>query len=509
MSADYHVAEFHLFKLFGKNILFNVDTMLFYEVSPVVYHIADLLSDTGNPDPVGSLQNRYSEKDIQEAVVYLTEERFLKENRGDFAKDGPRLIKRSGIRHLELMVTHGCNMRCRYCYGSLSADGWQASPHLYGASTSGMSLETAKKGVDYLFETSGRLTDLSVIFFGGEPLLELDLMIKVADYVRKREAETEKKANLSLSTNALLLRDGRVMDFLTKYKVGCQVSIDGPKAIHDQTRCLADGNGSYDAVLPGVKRLIQKRRGRVPARATICHGRVDLPGVLEHLLSLGFGSVHLEPARGSSGELMVTPDDVAAIQKQNEAIALFLVKRVRENRLFNYSNLVKYIRQTRVVRERLAHYCGAGRTYFALSQDGAFYPCHRFVGLEEYRMGDIASGMDLTLQRKILDLTVDNRPGCRECWARYLCGGGCWKHAVDAHGCLEMPDEAVSCQLTRHLIECAMAINSELGVKDKDILSEMYEEATEPYLVPEKEGRYHEAAGDTGTETKGVSAMAV
>ena len=195
------------------------------------------------------------------------------------------------------MVTHACNMRCRYCYGSLSAEGWQEAPHLYGANTGGMSLETAKRGVDYLFEASGRLTKLSVIFFGGEPLLELALMEQAAAYVRKKEAETGKKADLSLSTNALLLKNKRVIDFLMKYKVGCQISIDGPKELHDHSRCLPDGSGSYDAILPGVKSLVARRRGRVPARATICHNRVNLPAVLEHLLSLGFGSVHMEPAR--------------------------------------------------------------------------------------------------------------------------------------------------------------------------------------------------------------------
>ena len=207
--------------------------------------------------------------------------------------------------------------------------------------------------------------------------------------------------------------------------------------------------------------------------------------MLEHLLSLGFGSVHIEPAIGKSGELFVTGDDVRAIMKQNEALALFLVKSVKNNRFFNYSNLVRFIRQTRVIRERLAHYCGAGRTYFALSQEGDFYPCHRFVGMEEYRMGDLEQGMDLSLQKKILTLTVDNRPLCKDCWARYLCGGGCWKHAVDMHGTLEVPDNDISCTITRHLIECAMAINSELNVSDKQILNDMYEETTEPYLVPE------------------------
>ncbi len=488
MQGDYSVAEFHLFSMFDKSILFNVDTMLFYEVSPIVYDIAGLLSDVSHPDPVTSLKNSFSEEEIKHAVAYLMQEGFLLQGTAAASTKRPMLKKRSGIRHLELMVTHACNMRCRYCYGSLSGDGWQEAPHLYGSITSGMSFDTARKGVDFLFSASGGQKDLSVIFFGGEPLLELGLMEKVVSYVKEKEAQTGKTAGLSLSTNGLLLRDKRIIDFLVKNKVGCQISIDGPKGIHDQNRCMPDGGGSYEAIMPGIKGLIAARPGRVPARATVSHSMVDLPAVVEHLLSLNFGSVHIEPAIGNNSDpMMVTAEDVEAIKRQNEAIALFLVKSVRNNRFFNYSNLVKHIRQTRVVRERLAHYCGAGRTYFALSQDGAFYPCHRFVGLDEYRMGDIETGMDLSLQRKILDLTVDNRPGCRDCWARYLCGGGCWKHAVDANGCLEEPDEEVSCELIRHQIECAMAINSELKVEDRDILSEMYEEATEPYLVAEKE----------------------
>lgn len=485
MNPEYQIAEFHVFRMFQKNILFNVDTMLFYEVTPIVYDLVTLLSDTANDDPIGFLTGQYQEEDIGNAVQYLIKEGFLRENPSGNTEKKPVLKKRRGIRHLELMVTHDCNMRCRYCYGSLGMEQWENAPYLYGATTKGMTLETAKKGVDFLVLASGRQKQLSVTFFGGEPLLEFSLIKKTVPYIRKREAETGKKINLSLSTNGLLLNK-KVVDFLVKNRVGCQISIDGPKEIHDQARCLPNGKGSYDKILPGIKRLVSARRGKVPARSTVSHNHADLPKVVEHLLSSGFGSVHIEPAIGASGESMVSGEDIDLMKKQNEAVALFLVENLKNNRFFNYTNLVRFIRQTRVVRERLAHYCGAARTYFALSQDGAFYPCHRFVGMAEYKMGDIDEGMDLTLQRKVLNLTVDNRPVCRDCWARYLCGGGCWKHAVDMNGCLEVPDNEFSCELIRHQIECAMAINSELGVKDKDILSELYEDAAEPYLVPEK-----------------------
>jgi uncharacterized protein len=487
MKSGYHLSEHHVFNRLGKHIVFNVETMLFYEVTPLVHDLMAYLSGPNNSDPVKALRSKYAKREIINALDYLKKERCIKEYPSNGKK--PVLRKRRGIRHLELMVTHACNMRCRYCYGAEESAEWKSAPHLYGATTSGMSLDTAIRGVDFLFEASGRQKELSIVFFGGEPLLEYSLMEKIVPYIREREKEKGKKVDLSLSTNGLLLSDA-VVRFLVNNRIGCQISIDGPKDIQDSNRCLPNGKGSYEYILPGVKRLIDARHNKVPARVTVAHSNVKLAETLKHLLSLGFGSVHMSPVIGRKGDTPVTHEDVEEIKKQQEAIAVFLVKSLRNNRRFNYSNLVRFIRQTRVIKERIAHYCGAGRTYFALSQDGGFYPCHRFVGMEEFRMGDIHAGIDLSLQKKILDFTVDNRPGCKDCWARYLCGGGCWKHAVDMNGCLEVPDNDLSCEITRHEIECAMAINSELKVSDQDILSDIYEEATEPYLISEKGGEH-------------------
>lgn len=487
MAKHYHLKEHHLFQRFDKQILFNGETMLFYEVTPTVSDLVSSLEKNPEVDPVAPLRKKYGRWEIKSAITYLEKEEFFRKGDGDHRSIRPILKKRRGIRHLELLVTHRCNMACRYCYGAHGQEEWDQGPYLYGADSGGMTFDTAKKGVDYLFEASGPQKELSVIFFGGEPLLEIDLLERIVPYIRAKEKETGKKADLSLSTNGLLLTP-KIVDFLAKNRIGCQVSIDGPAGIHDRTRLLPNGKGSYDAIVPGVKRLISRRLGKVPARVTAVRELIDLEGVVSHLFGLGFGSVHVEPAIGSSGDMGVTNEDVEEIKRQNEALALFLVESVKNNRFFNYSNLVKHIRQTRVVKERLAYYCGAGRTYFALAQDGGFYPCHRFVGMDEYRMGDVAEGIDLAFQKKIVSLTVDNRPVCRECWARYLCGGGCWKHAVDAHGSLGTPEDKLSCQIIKHEIECAMAINSELAVSDQDILSTIYEEASEPYLVTDKGG---------------------
>jgi uncharacterized protein len=471
--------------MLGKTILYNVGTMLFYEVTDLVHDLVSSLASSPDTDPVNSLADRYKEEEILLALAYLEKEGFFGAMPSGVQNRPPPLKKRWGIRHLELMVTHGCNMACRYCYGSVGFDPSQSAPYLYGSTTVGMSFDVAKRGIDFLFEASGPQKELSIVFFGGEPLLELPLIERIVPYVRRKEKDTGKSVDLSLSTNGLLLTDAAV-NFLVANKIGCQVSIDGPPELHDANRQLPNGRGSHDLILPGIRRLIAARPGRVPARVTVSRESVDLPSIMDHLLRLGFGSIHIEPVIGAAGNLRIVPEDVEQIKRQNEGLAVFLVSEVRKGRYFNYSNLVKFIRQTRVVRERLAHYCGAGRTYFALSQNGDFYPCHRFVGMDAYRMGDPSRGIDETLQRKILDLTVERRPTCRECWARYLCGGGCWKHAVDIHGHLDRPDSDLSCEIIRHQIECAMAINSELNVADQDILSDIYEQATEPYLITEK-----------------------
>lgn len=481
-AAAYRLSEVHAFERLGERILFHVDSLQFFEVSPLALDLVHRLQ-VGEADPVRTLRARYSRREIRRCLEELSANGILRTGPNS-ARQAVQLRRRAGIRHLELMVTHACNMRCRYCYGSDAHEGWRDASHLYGAEESGMRWEVARQGIDFLMRASGRAGEVSLVFFGGEPLLEFELIRRAVDYAERQAEVHHKRISFSLSTNGIGLSE-EVVDFLVDHGIGCQVSIDGPELIHDANRRLASGKGSYERVMQGVGRLLKRRPGRVPARVTVSRDQVDLPEVADHLFNLGFGSVHVEPVIGACGGLAVEAADVARMQRQTEVLAGHLLRRVREGRVFNFSNLVRHVRQTRVVEQRLAHYCGAGRTYLALAQDGAFYPCHRFVGMPEYRMGDLVSGFDRRLQQKILDLTVDRRPGCKDCWARYLCGGGCWKHAEDVNGGLERPDEATSCSLIRHQIECAMAVNTELKVSDQELLSKNYEEQAEPYLVPE------------------------
>lgn len=484
-DIPFALSEVHCFERLGKRVLFHVDSLHFFEVSPLVWDLVHAYR-SGDPDPPRALVRSYPRQEIRRSLEELRQANILRPVDEATSTHRPRLRRRAGIRHLEFMVTHACNMRCRYCYGSDEHEGWQETEHLYGASESGMSWETAKRGVDFLFEASGPQKDLSIIFFGGEPLLEFKLIRQVVEYAREKEQESGKKVTFSLSSNGIGLTE-KVVEFLVANHIGCQISIDGPQWLHDRNRLLASGKGSYDRVMQGVKRLMARRPGRVPARVTVSNGAVDLPEVADHLLNLGFGSIHVEPVVGGCGSLAIGAEDLSVFKKQTETLAHYLIRRVREGQVFSFSNLVRHVRHSRLIDQRLAYYCGAGRSYFALAQDGAFYPCHRFVGMPAYRMGDLDQGFDDALQRRILDLTVDARPGCRDCWARYLCGGGCWKHAVDINGSLEHPDTKTSCELIRHQIECAMAINTELKVSDRELLGDGYDKTAEPYAVPKEE----------------------
>ncbi|MBI2431896.1 MAG: SPASM domain-containing protein [Candidatus Hydrogenedentes bacterium] len=472
--ADLRVAECHAFQALGQRILLNVETSLFYAVNNVSLDLVGYCSRLGMHKGMSLARRRYRREDVEEAASYLASEGFF--TTAPPPKPAPE-HRSYPLRTLELCVTHGCNLACRYCYGRTPLPANDASCFLYGASTAPMSEETAFRGIDYLFANSGRLRKVHVTYFGGEPLLNFPLIKAVTRYCRAREKQHGKEAELSVVTNGVLLDEERV-HFFNQHRVSVQVSMDGPKGIHDANRSFRDGSGSYDVMLPGVKQLLKNRNGRVPVRATAAHGALELRAVLEHLLGLGFRSVHIEPALGGDGKSAFNEQDLDQMLAQEEEVAALIVDRIQQGEFLDYHSLVRHVRATRLVRDRRYFFCGAGRGLLCLSNEGKFYPCHRFAGIEEYCLGDLDEGIDESKRAPFRTLHVGRRPGCRTCWARYFCGGGCWKHAHDAHGGLEQPDEQFSCRIVRRQTELAMAINAALGVTDQEIVSGRYEAAS-------------------------------
>jgi len=321
-----------------------------------------------------------------------------------------------------------------------------------------MSEETARGGIDLLLAHSGRLRDVNVVFFGGEPFLNFTLIRAATLYAKRQAARAGKRVRLSAVTNGTRLTPD-VLEFVKANGIRLQISMDGPPEIHDVNRPRRGGRGSYTAVRKGLDGL-SAVQGKPPGRATAARGNVDAMAVMAHLWAAGCGSVHLEPALWNSGAATMDAHDIDRLLAQEEGLAQAIVDGLDTGEVIDYHALTRLIRDTRVIRERRRYFCGAGRGLICLTAAGDLYPCHRFAGQEAFRLGSLKEGLDHDKRQPYRKLHVDARSGCRECWARHLCGGGCWDHAVGAHGALDHPDEEKSCRIMRRRLELAMAANA-------------------------------------------------
>lgn len=469
------VAGWHCFEALGQRILLNVATSLYFRVSNVVYDLVSRATAQGWEQGLAYVRKRYRKRDVAEALASLEELQ---------SGEAPPVVKPPrGLGHIELSVTHACNLACRYCYGCTENGRSQTGPRtLYGGTAAHMPESIALEGVDLLLRESARRKEVGITFFGGEPFLNLPLLERTAAYAKDAAAHTGKKLSLSVVTNGTLLNND-ALRFVKAHNVSVQISIDGPPELHDNNRPFPDGRPTYDLVMQGVRRLARARKRRIPARVTASRNGFDNPAVFEHLAGLGFGSVHIEPALGDSGDgTCLRAADIGEYLRQEEDVAARFLAHIRAGRYLNYHGLVRFIRDTRVVHQRRQYYCGAGRGLVCVSNDGDLYPCHRFLGKKDYVIGTVDSGIDAAKRRPFTELRVDARPGCRDCWARYFCGGGCWSHAVAAHGTLEHPDEEKACRIIRRQIELSMAVNAAIGVSDQEILTGIYEESTLAHL---------------------------
>ena len=413
------LAPHHCFEALGERLLLHIDNSLYYRVNNVVFDLVRTTDRDGWNAAVTRIRRRYRAGDIRDAVAYLEQEGFLGKASVSQERPSPRMRPLST---LELCVTHGCNLGCRYCYGRHNTG--NGDP-LYGSSRTDMPEDVAIKAIDLFWEGTGSLKELNLTFFGGEPFLNLPLMRTVAAYCREKERDTGKKIALSVVTNGTLLTEEAVA-FAREHQVSVQISIDGPPAVQNKNRPFRDGTGSYEVVVAGMRRLRASGRRHIPARVTAAQGNMEALQTFRHLTELGFSSVHLEPDLGGGCEDgSLSAKDVDILIRQEEEVARAFVDLIQRGSYANYHGLVRHIRDTRVVHNRRHFYCGAGRGLICASNEGEFYPCHRFLGIKTYCLGTVDTGIDHEKRKPFNTLHVDARPGCRECWARYFCGGGC------------------------------------------------------------------------------------
>ncbi|MHB9057524.1 MAG: thioether cross-link-forming SCIFF peptide maturase [Bacillota bacterium] len=351
------------------------------------------------------------------------------------------------VHALCLNLAHDCNLACRYCF---------AGQGPFGGERRLMPADTARRAIDFLIAASGARRQLEIDFFGGEPLLDREVLFDVVPYAEKQAAGSGKAFRFTLTTNATPLTD-EVIAFLNAHQVALVLSLDGRPAVHDGMRPMRNGRGSYEAVLDGVRRAVASRGGQdYYLRGTYTNRNLDFTEDVRHLADLGFDRLSLEPVVGLEGDdYSLGPGDLARAEAEYDRLTAYYLGRLEEGRPLIFFHFELEDQNGPCLRKR-ATGCGAGHEYLAVTPDGELFPCHQFVGREGFKLGDVWRGVDrLDLVRTFASSNVFTKEECRHCWARFHCGGGCNANAHLINGDIAKPF-AAGCRLQKKRLECAL-----------------------------------------------------
>ncbi len=459
----------HQYNLLGYNIVLDVASGAVHATDEVCYEIIRELDE-------GGYQDTLTDDGVRELVLARVRETFgdredicdsdllecyadvaaLKSAGKLFAPDtfepiAGKLKEKTGgvIKALCLHVAHTCNLNCSYCF---------ASQGKYNGERAVMSFEVGKRALDFLIENSGTRRNLEVDFFGGEPLMNLDVVKRLVAYAREVEGKYNKNFRFTLTTNGMLIDDD-LIEFANKEMSNVVLSLDGRREIHDRFRVDYQGRGSYDRIVPKFKELVERRGGKnYYMRGTFTHRNPDFLNDIKAMLDLGFRELSMEPvvcAPGDEGEL--TDEDLPVVLQQYEELARLMRERDKSGEPFTFYHYMIDLTGGPCIYKRISG-CGSGTEYMAVTPWGDLYPCHQFVGDEKFKLGDIYMGVTNTAVREeFASCNVYAREQCRDCWARLYCSGGCAANAYHATGSVRGVYE-YGCKLFRKRMECAVAL---------------------------------------------------
>jgi len=365
------------------------------------------------------------------------------------------------INFLCLMIAEDCNLRCSYCFADSGA---------FGGSRGLMSAETSHAAVDFLIGQSGESRSIGLSFFGGEPLLNASVLEDTAGYAVSRTRKADMDVRFSITTNATLINE-RVLRFLASLpQMSIILSIDGGPEIHNANRKFKNGRDSYKVVEKNIRKLFDDANidpGRLSIRGTFNLWEPRLLEAVTELLQFGAPEISVEPAFLKSSPVKITDADIDATKRAYDELARHYVERATSGKpysFFHFDSLVHRIFQF----EPVPRPCGAGMGYLAVSADGTLYPCHRFVGMSDFALGNVFDGLTTPqVRNQFLGLSVDKKPTCNQCWAKYYCGGGCHCHGVEFNDTLFEP-YSIECELFRHRLELSAYICSVLSDRQDD-----------------------------------------
>lgn len=360
----------------------------------------------------------------------------------------------SPIKAMCLHIAHDCNLRCEYCF---------AAKGDFGQGRKLMDLKTGKRAIDFLLERSAGRKNLELDFFGGEPLMNFEVVKQVVEYARSKEAEWNKKFRFTITTNGLLLDDEKI-DFINREMSNVVLSIDGRKEINDQLRVTPGGRGSYDAILPKYRRLVEKRgHNNYYVRGTFTRLNPDFTEDVLHLYRQGFHQISIEPVVSDPNlPYALTEEDLPSVFAEYEKLAETVVKLKTSGEPINFFHFMLDLEQGPCAIKRLRG-CGCGNEYVAVTPEGDIYPCHQFVGMEEWKMGNLyRDGFRSELKEEFAGCNIYSKPECRECWAKFYCSGGCNANNLQYAGGIQNSHK-LSCELEKKRLECAIYIKAALA----------------------------------------------
>ena len=447
----------HQYKNNGYNIVLDVNSGAVHVVDDVTYEVIPLFESGTKEEIIEQLKEAYPQEEIAESYDEVKElaakgELFAKDEYQDYMeqfRDRPTVVKA-----LCLHIAHDCTLACRYCF---------AEEGEYHGRRALMPFEVGKAALDFLIANSGNRRNLEVDFFGGEPLMNFEVVKALVSYGREQEKVHHKNFRFTLTTNGVLL-DDEVMEFANREMANVVLSIDGRKEVHDKMRPFRKGAGSYDMIVPKFQKLADSRnQERYYVRGTFTHHNLDFSQDVLHLADLGFKQISVEPVVAQpEDDYALREEDLPQLFEEYDRLAVEMIRRYKEGRDFNFFHFMIDLEGGPCVAKRLSG-CGSGTEYLAVTPWGDFYPCHQFVGSEDFLMGNVTEGIvNKTLQGEFKGCNVYAKEKCSNCFARFYCSGGCAANAYHFQGNITDTYD-IGCQLQKKRIECAIMIKAALA----------------------------------------------
>ena len=449
----------HKYNLLGNNICLDVHSGAVHILDDISYKMLDYLDEnmTENiPDSViEAMSGEYSEEDLTETYndlyeLYKMGQLFSDDDYEKFAN----LMKGAPVKSMCLNVAHDCNLRCEYCF---------AAKGDFGKGRCLMPLEIGKKAIDFLIEKSGSRRNLELDFFGGEPLMNFDVVKGVIEYARSIEKQHNKNFRFTITTNGLLLTDDKI-EYINKEMNNVVLSLDGRKEVNDRLRITPNGKGCYDIIVPKYQNLVQNRGDKdYYIRGTFTRYNLDFTNDVLHMKDLGFEQLSIEPV--VSDPLLsysIKTEDLPAVFDEYERLAKTIVESRKKGEFYNFFHFMIDLDQGPCAVKRLRG-CGCGNEYVAVTPEGDIYPCHQCVGEDDYKMGNLNDGtFDEDMKARFALANVYSKDKCKNCWAKFYCSGGCNANNFKYEGDIRKSHET-SCELEKKRLECAIAIKAALA----------------------------------------------